>query len=113
MKGAEFVEHYGVKGMQWGVRKRRGNREAVKKAAGESPKAKDLSDDDLKKLVARMNLEQQYTKLINQRDKKNVGANVIKKIGNIAFNTAATAVITHQVGKALVKAKLVPPPKKG
>jgi hypothetical protein len=74
--GAEFVgdylEHFGVKGMKWGVRRASEPGFAISddarkaaRAAGVAKKqgTKVLSNDDLQRLVTRMNLEQQYNKL--------------------------------------------------
>ena len=85
------LSHYGVKGMKWGVRKKEptdvsvqqkpgkyvktsgGKRQAASddavKAAVSRQKAKSssldaLSDDELKQLVNRMNMEQNYDRLI-------------------------------------------------
>lgn len=58
-----FLEHHGVKGMRWGVRKsRNADGSSVKKKSG-PPRAHELSDADLKAAVNRMNMERQYQKL--------------------------------------------------
>lgn len=54
-----FLEHFGVKGMKWGIRKSRGS--GKKKTAQQT--AKTLTNKELKKRVDRMNMEKQYTKL--------------------------------------------------
>jgi 2'-5' RNA ligase len=78
-RGAEFIKHYGVKGMKWGVIRDRG------KAAGTAYKKLTVSDDavaakkvkgkakvvgvdaltnkDLQTVITRMNLEMQYSQL--------------------------------------------------
>jgi hypothetical protein len=56
----EFLEHYGVKGMKWGIRKSRGSRKG-KKTARQT--AKTLTNKELKKRVDRLNMEKQYTDL--------------------------------------------------
>jgi len=81
--GKEFIEHFGTKGMKWGVRRSRaerakdsGEKEEKKSKKGSSePKkvvgktntankhAENLSDAQLKRVVNRMNLEQQYLRL--------------------------------------------------
>jgi hypothetical protein len=55
-----FLEHYGKKGMKWGVRKDR--KSGKGKSAGQT--AKTLSDKELKKRVKRLNMEKQYTDLV-------------------------------------------------
>jgi len=82
--GKEFIEHFGTKGMRWGVRRSREERakgsgekeeKEGKKSSSSEPKkvgaktntagkrAENLSDEELKKVVNRMNLEQQYARL--------------------------------------------------
>ena len=53
------LEHVGVKGMRWGVRKKRGSSKSVKT----------LSDAELKTRINRLNLEAQYNKLTTSRGK--------------------------------------------
>ena len=77
----EFLEHYGVRGMKWGVRRTRSQlsssrskRDAKKasRAASEDTKrhaknrsrgTKALSDSELRELVNRMNMEQNYGRM--------------------------------------------------
>lgn len=57
-----ILSHYGVKGMKWGVRRSKSQLErAAKQRTGKS--IKDMSDDELRAVVNRMNLEQQYSRL--------------------------------------------------
>ncbi len=52
------IEHYGVKGMKWGIRRsRKARRRAAKK------RAKKMSDSDLRAKVNRLNMEKQYVDL--------------------------------------------------
>lgn len=75
MSEVEYLAHYGVKGMRWGVRKKdrgssddgpksedarraRTHRSTVKKGGTDA-----LSNKELQELVTRLNLEQQYSRL--------------------------------------------------
>lgn len=51
-----FLEHYGTKGMKWGIRKGGSGKSA-------SATAKTLTNKELKKRVNRLNLEKQYVQL--------------------------------------------------
>lgn len=55
--GTDFLAHYGVKGMKWGIRNDR------RKLAKDDP-IKNLSDDELRSIINRMNLEQQYRQAV-------------------------------------------------
>lgn len=80
--GKEFIEHFGTKGMRWGVRRSREERarDSGKSGKGdkdESPKPKtvvgktkvggkapqEMSDAQLKRVINRLNMEQQYAKM--------------------------------------------------
>jgi len=58
----------GVKGMRWGIRKDRGSGGTrPKKTATPKKKASSLSDDDLKKIVTRMEMERKYNQMIKEQ----------------------------------------------
>jgi hypothetical protein len=65
----DFLEHYGKLGMKWGVRKKSSprsedaERALAYKQRAKSGGSKTLSNKELKDLVERMNLEQQYSTL--------------------------------------------------
>jgi len=99
-----FLEHYGVKGMHWGVRREGGSR---REAAARSPraKAKRLTDQELKAAVERLRLEQQFSELSDPH--KKAGKKYVKKyldtfgdkiIGGIA--TTASAAVVAMVFKS-------------
>lgn len=106
----DFLEHYGVKGMKWGVRRRsRGEasddskrtdtvRDKAKKGG-----VKTLSNAELQAAINRMNLEQQFKRLrTNERPvvtrfiastlqeigKREVQAQIAKKAAKLATRVA-------------------------
>lgn len=92
--------HYGVPGMRWGVRKPRGQRVAAARSKKKSSVDSDygharelrrkplkhLSNQDLKELTTRMELEGKYNKLNPSRIKK--GESAVKAM--ISVGTLAT-----------------------
>ena len=89
MRTKEFLEHYGTKGMKWGVRKKPGSgvrktsskakggakSTKIKKGAEGSKKykkssAKSLSNQELQKRVSRLNMEKQYKTLLTPKTQK-------------------------------------------
>lgn len=75
---ADFLAHYGVKGMRWGYRKSEsgGRVKSGKRTASEDfirsrelgkKKVHELSNSELKDLNERMNLEQNYARLVSSQ----------------------------------------------
>jgi len=56
-KGEDFLQHYGKKGMKWGRRKDRKN------SSQRNYQTSKLSNSELKAVINRMQLEQQYNDL--------------------------------------------------
>lgn len=110
----EYLAHYGVKGMKWGVRKDRRNpvstirsahskakaketskrsseRREIDKIRTSKKKAKYMTDDELKKSINRLNLEAQYNRLsfeVYSPGKKFV-KDFLLRTGNKAADTVA------------------------
>lgn len=63
-KAAVAIAHYGTKGMRWGIRKRR-SRSSESKSTAKLRKKKgfQLTNDELKKVNARLSLEKTYSQL--------------------------------------------------
>lgn len=129
----DVLEHYGIKGMQWGVRRskkqiRKDTAKRVKEGkdvtlSDDAKKVKQavtkgkekglgsLSNDELNMVNQRLNLEKQYKTLTTtERAKVSAGKKaakfVAKESGNVALNVAkATAQkqLMKQVAKQLAK----------
>jgi 2'-5' RNA ligase len=117
------LKHYGVKGMRWGVRRNRSSSTStsttsdssspdyVKARAALAKKPSELSNDEMRDLVSRLNLEKQYqTALaastpatppsVASRGAHYVGG-VLKEIGNIEVARVARAAAAVTVESAL------------
>ena len=100
-----FLEHYGKKGMRWGVRtgKSKTSSDYRKTSSHRGKKPSQLTNKQLQELNKRMNLEQNYRKMNPTKVKK--GQALAK--GIMASATAAASVYTlvnSPPGKASVKA---------
>jgi len=104
------LEHFGVKGMHWGQRKG-----SVRAKSGLTDRSRTrfekpphrLTNDELKKRIARMEMEKRYNEL-NRRDISQgeaVATQVLKSIGVNAVTTLGTAAAIY-IGKQLLKKKL-------
>ena len=93
----EFLEHYGVKGMKWGVRKRS---EPTSKHTLTN-RAKQLDDAELKKAVERLRLEREYVNINKDLVPSNPAKTFIARYGNQAVSVAVGAVVSAVVKAAL------------
>ena len=102
----EVLEHYGVKGMRWGVRKKRSRSSESKDVSTlRKKKAFELSNDELKRVNARLNLEKQYSQLnpsTATRAKKAVGG-VLSSIGKSSVSNTLSDMGTKYAKELLSK----------
>lgn len=93
-EGEDFIEHFGVKGMRWGVRKRRNESERARTFNQPRSKKniKDMSDQELREVLNRMNMEQQYSNLSKKSSGRSVNQQIMGLgatfVGGIALNIA-------------------------
>lgn len=91
-----YLQHHGVKGMKWGVRKdKRGSGRTATRKRKESPedKVKKMSDAELRQRLNRIQMERQYKQLTAKET--SAGRKFVTSI----LVTAATAVATSYVQK--------------
>ena len=111
--GADYLEHYGVKGMKWGLRKRSKTRVSSSGARSTSPNPsskvsapttrdkrvkalknrRELSDSDIKDFTSRLQSEKQLKALLDED--VSPGRTFIKKVMSDAGKQAATKLATN------------------
>lgn len=99
------LEHYGIKGMKWGVRR---SQEELDRLAGRTPRksrrartseARSMSDTELRSRINRIQMEQQYVKLT--APKTNAGAKFVKDLLANSGKNIASAQLAKYGGKAV------------
>ena len=118
VKGIDnIIEHYGKKGMKWGIRKDRskggtkgGEKGKAKQAKSEKStstkkykksSARKLSDERLRKRINRLNMEKQYKDLVSKQKPKSKVSRGAQTVGKILANAGAKA-IRKQVAEPLM-----------
>lgn len=93
-----YLEHYGVKGMKWGVHRTRGSG-----TVSSMPRsAKQMTDEELQRAVDRLNLEQRYHNLNVRKTKR--GHEKVKELLAIGTTVnAAIAFAASPAGKIVIK----------
>ncbi len=125
----EIIEHYGTKGMKWGVRKRpssSGRKSAkgqqkrdttglkkgsdkgqkappTKKYKGSRKETRKLSDSELNDRLKRLNMEKQYRDLVKKQNPPTAISRGSKKVGSILVNSGSKA-MTNYLGKKVFPA---------
>ena len=103
---ADDVEHYGVKGMKWGVRKQRpssgrkrpssgpraktGSQSNAPKAKPKKKSVKSMTDEEIRKKIQRLELEKRLRDLTP--DDRSRGKRIISRIGDKVMNNAIDTV---------------------
>lgn len=119
----EILEHHGIKGMRWGVRRSRGSSGKVGKTrapahapTSDAARAKELhtraktsgthtlSNQELQHLTQRLNLEQQYSKLAGPSSRKSAGAKFAKELVVNVGKQQATRMASDAAAKAVASA---------
>lgn len=105
-----ILEHYGVKGMKWGVRKRRSEGDRAKtfgsgRTRFKDKKVKDLDDEEINRRIKRMELEQRYDNLNKSTVKsgKDYASGILSNSGKSAAGAAVGTGVSFLVGRALKK----------
>lgn len=120
-KHEEMLEHHGIKGQKWGVRRyqnKDGSRTALGKKRESSPDTKEkearkadvknrrtMSDADLKKRVERMKLEKEYKTLVAEDTApgKKYVSEILSAAGKKTLTIAAAGTLAYGVKAAMTK----------
>lgn len=101
----DILAHYGILGQKWGVRRDNpsgpSHADSKVSSALRTKKAHELSNDEIRLVLARIQLERQYNSLT--KAEKSAGAKLINEIMGKAAKQAATKYTTMLVDEAVGK----------
>lgn len=116
MDDEEILEHTGVLGMRWGIRKSTVNSKSsvpkqnkkqlsldAKKKASDEKRGKNLTNDEIRDRVNRLELERKYTELNTQANKAQVskGKAFVSSVLENSAKSIATQTTTYFMGQAV------------
>jgi hypothetical protein len=93
-----IIEHYGTKGMKWGVRK---DRKGSGKRKSARAVAKGLSDEELKARVDRLNTEKRYVELVEGKGGSSTTGRGRKAVTKLVQDAAKESVKNFIVSDAI------------
>lgn len=107
-KVQEFLEHVGVKGMRWGVRRSSSGKLTSTSKNKTSHPTKNLSNQELRTRIERMKLDAEYSTLAKSgTNSKSTGRayakSLLKDNGNRVVSTVVTAFATAAAAIAVKK----------
>lgn len=93
MDEMNYLEHYGVKGMRWGVRKDRSTSTTGRKRPNRREEARRMTDKELRDKINRLQMEQQYVKLTSSSYStgKRKATSALKTFGKLGVKAVAVA----------------------
>ena len=99
--GQDYLAHFGIKGMKWGIRRSQKelDRLAGRKSSSSKEDVKNMSDDELRKKLNRLQMEQQYSKLTSRQ--MSAGEKAVKEILTNSAKNVATTYTTKYMTKAV------------
>lgn len=107
MASDSHLEHYGVKGMKWGVRKKKSQRELREEGKRKKlvKNRRNLSDTDLKNYIDRLEKEKKLKTLVEEdlSPGKAVAKRLMSESGQRVLKTVGTGAALYAVKAALTK----------
>jgi hypothetical protein len=110
---SETISHVGVRGMRWGVRRSRSakyaakaERKAERKNIEGKANVKTMTDAEMKTIINRIKLEQEYKKLTTKPTKLDAGKKIAGKILVTAVTTGGSKIVESYLGPIVQKAML-------
>lgn len=94
-----YLKHYGVLGMKWGVRRKRTSTISTTNSTSRKKSVSELSDEELKRIINRHNLEKQYKQITAKQ--KSAGAKFVTDVVSNAAKQTATTYTAKYMAKGM------------
>lgn len=95
-----YLMHFGVKGMRWGVRRKR-NRILTAKAKARRRNPSEMSDAELDNAILRMQREKRYKQLAGQRNPGGIAKSAISREAKTVLRTTGEQLASEYLRKAV------------
>ena len=108
----QYLMHYGVKGMRWGIRRKRksSDDEAKKKASNSKARKKEkvttMDDAELQRRLARLRMETELDRLTKQQSTAKIDY-IVKNIGTVVTLTSSALAIYNNMDKIMTIAEKI------
>ena len=117
----QYLMHYGVKGMRWGIRRKRksssskvrqkySDDEAQKKASNSTARKKEkvttMDDAELQRRLARLRMETELERLTKQQSTAKIDS-IVKNLGTVATLTTSAITIYNNMDKIMTIAEKI------
>lgn len=99
MSNEEMLQHYGILGMKWGVRRTPAQLTRANGRAGKSDEIKKMSDSELRSKINRLQMEKQYKQLTGSVI--SVGRKMVQDILTNAAKQTATTYVSKYMTKGI------------
>ena len=97
MSDEEMLQHYGILGMKWGVRRTPAQLTRANGRAGKTESSDEMSDSELRSKINRLQMEKQYKQLTSSE------ISVGRKFVQDVLTNAAKQTATNYVSKYMTK----------
>jgi hypothetical protein len=103
--GEQFVMHYGVKGMHWGVRRSRPRPGANSERTRFKEGPRHLTEDELNARIQRMQIEKTYNSLNSRTVSvgERLASEITQNVGRAVITTVATGATLFAIKKGIEK----------
>lgn len=117
----QYLMHYGIKGMRWGIRRKRksssskvrknssvdeANKKASNSKATKKEKVTKMDDAELQRILTRLRMETELERLTKQQSTAKIDS-IVKNLGTVATLTTSAITIYNNMDKIMTMAEKI------